>query len=179
MAGDEEQKSGAPTGASQPATFPQLDKERITAVRLHLANKHDDALHWMRETQANLIARLLPTTRCAIAYAAQASDVASRSWDTAKDKPELVGGSLAAVAALWLLPGWRSKALLAAGLAGTWVAVAPGEVSTLSKSLLKTVNALFARPGAVRDEVATAGGAAASSNATVSGAANNAVTEKN
>lgn len=147
----------------EPTGFPQLDKERITAARLHLANKYDDALQWTREAQAAAEVRLLPATRCAIAYAARASDLAARSWETARDKPELVGGSLAAAVALWVLPGWRLKALLAAALAGSWAAFAPQEVSTLSKGILRTANAFFARNGGATDSSAS-GKAAAEKN---------------
>jgi hypothetical protein len=126
-----------------PKGFP--NKERVAAVRLHLTHKYDDALLWARETQAAVISSLLPATRTAVAAAHTVGDVATRSWETAKDKPELTAGTVVSVAALWWLRGWKTKLAIAATLAASWGVFAPQEVSTLSKGVLRATNALFAR----------------------------------
>jgi hypothetical protein len=125
--------------------FPQLNKERVSAVRLHLTHKYDDALLWARETQAAVISRLLPVTRVAVSSARTVGDVATRTWETAKDKPELTAASVASAAAMWWLRGWKTKLVIAGTLAAGWGALAPQEVSTLSKAVLKATNALFTR----------------------------------
>ncbi len=131
-----------------------VSDESIRAARLHLAYKYDDAKSWAKATEESVMAKALPVARTGLVAAHSVAEWVRGAWKTAQERPGLLGASVVALTAMRLFSGWKLKTVLVVSLAAGWVALAPQEVSTLSKAVLRTANSVSARVTGKQEAVA-------------------------